>query len=258
MQVTTRSGCLGRPRSDAVGAVDWRVRGAYRRRIMRVPRSIVNEERSRFAADRTQVCGGIPDRGRSMDPRRGADGSPHRCSTRRIWDVDPAAVALVTAVLLRREDVESLLDRIGHRDHVGAREEVLRVRLLLGCTSPCALAEAVEHVIDRRTQTSRATVERCPMIQIAGWWSRERDRSTGEELAGLLWRLACDPRPHLEHLVSRVGGHLCVRAMQLLREQRGALRGRAGDALAPEVSVSKGRCRATAPACVDSHPAGIV
>jgi hypothetical protein len=26
------------------------------------------------------------------------------------------------------------------------------------------------------------------------------------------------PRPHLEPLASKVGGHLCVRAMQLLRD----------------------------------------
>ncbi|WP_041453619.1 hypothetical protein [Anaeromyxobacter dehalogenans] len=147
------------------------------------------------------------------DPAPSPEGAP-----RRIWEIDPSTLALVTGVLLRREDVEALLDGIGHRDHAGLREDALRVRLLLGCTNPCALAEAVEHDLAQRTDDFRAAVERCPMIQLAEWWSRERDRASGEALAALLWRLACDPRPHLEPLASKIGGHLCVRAMQLLRD----------------------------------------
>jgi hypothetical protein len=202
-------------------------------------RLIINTEEGRSSPTsseaHTEVCDGSRDREPSMDSRRGAGNPPPSgCAGRRIWDVDPAALALVTGVLLRREDIESLLDRLGHRDHVGAREEALRVRLLLGCTTPCALAEAVEQVLDRHTETFPSGVERCPMIQIADWWSRERDRITGDELAALLWRLACDPRPHLEPLVSRVGGHLQVRAMQMLREQHAAPRLRMGDVRAPD------------------------
>lgn len=195
--------------------------------------------------------------GSTETDRRATGPSPHG-APRRIWDVDPAALALVTGVLLRRDDIESLLDGIGHGDHVGLREDALRMRLVLGCTTPSALAVAVEHALERRTEAFRAAIERCPMIQIAEWWSRECDRTSGEALAALLWRLACDPRPHLEPLVSRIGGHLCVRAMHLLREQRGALRGRTGDAHCPEVCAAPARGRSLAPAPVDPHPSGIV
>ncbi|ACG74525.1 hypothetical protein AnaeK_3308 [Anaeromyxobacter sp. K] len=169
-------------------------------------------------SDLVEACDGCPQRpsARARDP--GASRPSPEVAPRRIWDIDPSTLALVTGVLLRREDVESLLDGFGRRDHAGFREEALRVRLLLGCTNPCALAEAVEHDLERRTEGFRAAVERCPMIQLAEWWSRERDRASGEALAALLWRLACDPRPHLEPLLSKVGGHLCVRAMQLVRE----------------------------------------
>jgi hypothetical protein len=145
-----------------------------------------------------------------------------RCSARRIWHVDPEALALVTGVLLRREEIESLLARSGAGDHAGAREDALREALVQGCARPCALAEAVEHLLEGHTQALRAAVDRCPMMQIAEWWSRERDRISGEELAALLWRLASDPRPQLEPLVARVGGHLCMRALDLLREAHGA------------------------------------
>jgi hypothetical protein len=139
--------------------------------------------------------------------------------TRRIWEIDPVTLGLVTGVLLRREDVETILDQIVVGCAEGVREDALRVRMLVGCTTPCALAEAVEGVLDRQTQVFRAAVERSPMMQIADWWSRERDRMSGEQIAALLWRLACAPRPHLDRLVSRVSGDLCVRAMQLLREE---------------------------------------
>jgi hypothetical protein len=152
----------------------------------------------------------------------GASGCAGSCGgpARRIWNIEPEALALVTGVLLRRDEIESLLERTGVGDHDGAREDALRELLVRGCTTPCALAEAVEHLLDGQTEALRAAVERCPMMQIADWWSRERDRISGEELAGLLWRLACDPRPQLEPLVSRVSGHLCVRALELLREAR--------------------------------------
>lgn len=164
------------------------------------------------------ACDACPPRRSTRELHREATDASPEATPRRIWDVDPSTLALVTGVLLSREDVESLLDGIGRRDHAGLREDALRVRLLLGCTSPCALAEAVEHDLERRTEGFRAVVERCPMIQIAEWWSRERDRASGEALAALLWRLASDPRAHLEPLASKVGGHLCVRAMQLLRD----------------------------------------
>jgi hypothetical protein len=189
-----------------------------------------------------------------MNPRRGAGApSQRQCAARRIWELDPADLALVTGVLLRREDVESLLDRTGHPPHAGTREDALRVRLLLGCTVPCAVAEAVEQVLDGQTQEFQATIERCPMMQIADWWSGERDRMTGEELAALLWRLACDPRPHLEPLVSRVGGHLRMRAMQLLRDEPDASRNRPVGGAFPRTPPLRRHAEAIQPTLVD-HP----
>lgn len=178
-----------------------------------------------------------PDEGRAAgrgaeSPRRGAGEPLQRRCARRIWELDPADLALVTGVLLGREEVESLLDPTGRRGHAGAREDALRVRLLLGCTVPCAVAEAVEHALDRQTGELQATIERCPMMQLADWWSGERDRMSGEELAAFLWRLACDPRPQLEPLVSRVAGHLQLRAMQLLRDEPDARSFRERSALA--------------------------
>jgi hypothetical protein len=180
--------------------------------------------------------------------------APERAA-RRIWNVQPEALALVTGVLLRRDEIESLLEQAGDRDHAGAREDALRETLVRGCTTPCALAEAVEHLLDGQTQALRAAVERCPMMQIADWWSRERERISGEELAALLWRLACDPRPHLEPLVSRVSGHLCVRALQLLREESGASRERADDdAPGAETSAAEARPTAAGRGSADAHP----
>jgi hypothetical protein len=153
------------------------------------------------------------------------DAAPTACCARRIWELDPALLSVVTGVLLRREDVESLLRDVG-LDATGAREEALRVRLLVGCTRRCALAERVERVLDGLTQGLRDEVASCPMMKLAERWSREGDRMTGGEAASLLWRLGTDARPHLERLTSRVSGELCVRAMRLLRDDRPA----AGDA----------------------------
>jgi hypothetical protein len=120
-------------------------------------------------------------------------------------------------VLLRRHDVEDLLGKVGERDLDGVREDVLRLKALLGCKRPCTFAEAVEEALDRKTRVLRVAVEGCAMIQLAEWWSRERDGAAGEELAALLWRLACDPRPYLEELTTRVCGDLWIRSMSLLR-----------------------------------------
>ncbi len=180
--------------------------------------------------------------------------SPRPNASRRIWEVDPADLALATGVLLRREDVEHVLERIDHREHQGDREDALRVRLLVGCTVPCALAEAVEHLLEGRTQDVEASLARCPMMQIAEWWSRERDHLSGEELAALLWRLACDPRPQLEPLLSRVGGHLRLRALQLLREEPGS-RSRSGEARVPALPWRGATPTSTRPPPVDPPPA---
>jgi hypothetical protein len=141
--------------------------------------------------------------------------------SRRIWEVDPTVLSLVTGVLLRREDVESILRDVGV-DWTGAREDALRVRLLIGCTRQCVLAEQVERALEDLTQEFRGAVKSCPMIQLAEQWSRTSERMTGEQIAALLWRLGTDPRPHLEGLSSRVRGELCVRAMRLVREKRSA------------------------------------
>ncbi|HEY6005940.1 MAG TPA: hypothetical protein VIV57_23875 [Anaeromyxobacter sp.] len=160
-------------------------------------------------------------------------------------------------MLLRRDEIESLLEETGDRDHVGAREDALREALVERCGTPCALAEAVEHLLDGQTEALRAAVERCPMMQIADYWSRERERISGEELAALLWRLACDPRPQLEPLVSRVSGHLCVRALQLLREARGAPRERPDAGSGSEPSGASARLPAAERASTDAQPRGI-
>ncbi len=144
---------------------------------------------------------------------------------RRIWELAPWNVATVAGVLLRRDEVESLLSTIGYGG-VDAREDALRAHLLDACTRPCVLAEAVEDALHRRTEACAAMVEGCPMITIAEWWSRNRDELSGEDAARLLWRLASDPRPYLEKLASRVGGDLCARAMRLVRDhQPGAASG---------------------------------
>jgi hypothetical protein len=142
------------------------------------------------------------------------------CPLRRIWEVDAEARALAMGVLLRRHDVEELLGKAGERDLDGVREDALRLKVLLGCKKPCRFAEAVEEALDRKTRALRVAVEGCAMIQLAEWWSRERDGAAGEELAALLWRLACDPRPYLEELTTRVCGDLWIRSMGLLRAHR--------------------------------------
>jgi hypothetical protein len=196
----------------------------------------------------------------SCSPRsagaRGPASAPDRAAL-RIWDVSPQALALVTGVLLRRDEIESLLEETGDRDHAGAREDALREALVQRCGTPCALAEAVEHLLDGQTQALRAAVERCPMMQIADYWSRARERISGEELAALLWRLACDPRPQLEPLVSRVSGHLCVRALQLLREARGAAREQPDAGSGAEPSGASARRPAAERGSTEAQPRGI-
>ena len=141
------------------------------------------------------------------------------CPLRRIWEVDAEARVLAMGVLLCRDDVEDLLEQAGERDLDGIREDVLRLKAVGRCTKPCPFAEAVERTLESKTRGLRVEVEACAMIQLAEWWSRERENAGGEELAALLWRLACDPRPYLDELTRRVRGDLWVRSLQLLRER---------------------------------------
>lgn len=90
--------------------------------------------------------------------------------------------------------------------------ELLRV-----CSIRCTLAEDVEAALQRRTERLAALVERSPMIALADRWSRDREVLSCEDVAGLLWCLSRDPRPHLEKLASRLAGDLCIRVMQLGR-----------------------------------------
>jgi hypothetical protein len=158
------------------------------------------------------------------------------CGSRRIWEVDPATLSIITGVLLCREEVERILHGIG-QDCGGAREDALRTRLLVGCGTPCLLAEQVERVLNGLTRELRGPVESCPMMQLADWWSSERDGMSGEQIAALLWCLCSDARPFLERLASRVSGALGLRAMRLLRDGASAPVERATTTEMPETSA---------------------
>jgi hypothetical protein len=77
------------------------------------------------------------------------------------------------------------------------------------------------------------------MMKLADWWSSEREAMSGEDMAGLLWCLCSDARPHLERLSSRVSGDLFIRAMRGLRGRAsvpvvGTTSGEAPESQAPE------------------------
>jgi hypothetical protein len=135
---------------------------------------------------------------------------------RRIWEVDPEALRLVLAVLLRRDDIEELFAHANERECDGIREDVLFAKAAVRCSRPCVFADAVARTMHVRTRSIGPRVQDCPLIDLAEWWASERDRVAGVELAALLWRLACDPRPHLEQLTTRVSGDLWLRGLRLL------------------------------------------
>lgn len=140
-----------------------------------------------------------------------------RPAPRRIWELDPARVALVAGGLLGGDDVRSLLTQpIGF----DAEADVLLGQVVRACSRRCSLAEDVEAAMHERSGWLAALVDRSPMIGLADWWSRHREELTGAQTASLLWRLSCDPRPHLEKLASRIADDLCIRAVQLVRDRR--------------------------------------
>jgi hypothetical protein len=147
----------------------------------------------------------------------------------RIWDVDPSTLSLVTGALLGRDEVESVMDAFGLLE-LEARDDTLRLRLLVRCGTPCRLAEQVEGALDRLAGSCDADCERCPMVLLAEWWSRERERISPAERAAFLWRLARDPRPYLEPLRAKVCKDLLAVALELLhahgRDSRGGAPGR--------------------------------
>jgi hypothetical protein len=135
---------------------------------------------------------------------------------RRIWEVDTEALRLVLAVLLQRKDIEELFAHANERECDGMREDVLFVKAAARCMRRCVFADAVARTLNARTRSLAPTVQDCPLIDLAEWWASERDHVAGVELAALLWRLACDPRPHLEQLTTRVSGDLWLRGLRLL------------------------------------------
>jgi len=140
-------------------------------------------------------------------------------SSLRIWELEPDTVALVTGLLFSREELEELVESAGAFSPEGLREDALRIRLLLACSRPCAVARAVEAALDERTLEAAGPVATWPMIRIAEWWARECDRLAPADLAALLWRLATDPGPYLGPLALRVGGHLFARAARTARRE---------------------------------------
>lgn len=144
-------------------------------------------------------------------------------ATVRIWAIEQSRVAAIVGGLLSRDDVAALLAPHGWAD-VEADEPTLWAQLLGACSQRCRLAEDIERLLHVRTAPLETLVRDAPMIAVAQRWSDARDERRGSEVAGLLWRLACDPRHHLEKLASRVAADLCIRAMQLVRGQRVVVR----------------------------------
>jgi hypothetical protein len=146
-------------------------------------------------------------------------GRPARGDTsnlRRIWEVDPSRVAMVAGVLLGRDEAVALLASPGWCADAG--DDVVWTLVARARCRDGALAEAVEEALHRRSEPFAPLVDGKPMISIADWWSRARGDLSGGEVAALLWRLTCDPRPVLEKLAGRVAGDLCGRALQLVRD----------------------------------------
>lgn len=136
---------------------------------------------------------------------------------RRIWELDPTRVALVAGGLLGPDEVLSILTgSTGFDDEA----DVLFGQVVRACSRRGLLAEKIEASLHERSGWLAALVEGSPMIELADWWSRHREGLTGAQIASLLWRLSCDPRPHLEKLASRIADDLCMRAVQLVRDRR--------------------------------------
>jgi len=117
----------------------------------------------------------------------------HTPGKRRMWQIDPEVIAAVTSSLLSSDDVEVLLDAFGLVDsgRPQAKESALRIRMLLACTAPCALAAAVERILDDRTEIRSASVAGGPLSEAADWpalaW---RIALKAHDPAGVLWRLS--------------------------------------------------------------------
>jgi len=112
---------------------------------------------------------------------------------RRLWQIDPEVIAAVTSFLLSSDDVEVLLDAFGLVDDrcLQAKESALRVRVLLACTAPCALAEAVERILDDRTEVRGASATGSSLTEAADWPILAWRIALGtHDPAGILWRLS--------------------------------------------------------------------
>ncbi len=149
-----------------------------------------------------------------MDPA--GLGATEDAPLRRIWDVEPDALVVVAGVLLSRADLEALLREVEHEDCTGTADDALLSNVVARCSRPCAFAEGVEGLLDRRTRCVRQRLEGCPMSELAGLWLGARERATGDQLAALLWSLASDERWLIRGLCERVRGDLWVRALRLL------------------------------------------
>lgn len=136
------------------------------------------------------------------------------CAQLRIWEIGPDDLFVVLAMLLERRELEKLFAEIECDDHSGIREEVLLRDALARCTKPCRFAMRIERLLDGRTGDLRRRLARCPMIELAEWWSREGNREGGPALGAFCWSLASDPRCVVGELRRRVLGEVAVRALR--------------------------------------------
>jgi len=110
-----------------------------------------------------------------------------------LWQIDPEVIAAVTSSLLSSEDVEVLLAAFGLVDgrRPRAKERAQRVRMLLACSAPCALAEAVERILDDRTDVRGAPATGSSLTEAADWPALAWRIALGaHDPAGILWRLS--------------------------------------------------------------------
>ena len=147
-----------------------------------------------------------------LAPVRSKNAEP--CVVRRIWEIDVDALFIVLALILDRCEIEPLFDEVDHDDRSAIREEVLLREMLARCAKPCRFAERAERLLDLRTGYARSRLARCPMIELAEWWSREENREGGSELGAFCWGLASDARCVVDELRRRVLSEVAIRAIR--------------------------------------------
>jgi hypothetical protein len=144
---------------------------------------------------------------------RGAAVAEREPPLRRIWHVDPEALATVLALLVGRAELEDLLWFHGGDDAEGWRTEALYRDAVTACRRPCRFAEEVEALVDRRTRMSRERLRRSPMIDLARVWAGARAGVTGEDLAAFYWGLVGVESCAFDALARKVAGEIWFRAL---------------------------------------------